>query len=271
VLAVGVVGIVLLVPFVSTIARSFFSDAINPTFVGFENYVQLFSDPVLLKSLLNTLMWVVGSLILPVGVGLMIAVMTSAMPGGKYFRLAVILPFALSGTAVAVVGNLMLQTNGAVNQALAFIGLGSLKHQWLLEWPLNTISSIFINAWQSAGIAVVLFLVGLQTIPKETVEAAALDGAAGSKRFWYIVFPQLRPVTAVVIGMTLTNALRAFDVTWVLTSGGPNRTSETLALSMYRDTFLLNSPGQGAAVAVFLAIIVVATSWLYLGPQLRKL
>jgi ABC-type sugar transport system permease subunit len=270
--AVALVGIVLLVPFAVTLYRSFFSDTIpNSHFIGFSNYSQLFTDPVLLQSLLNTLMWVIGSLILPVGIGLSIAVMTSAMRGGRFFRLAIILPYALSGTAVAVVGTFMLQTTGAVNQMLKFVGLGSWQQEWLLQWPLNTISAILINSWQSTGVAVVLFMVGLQTIPKETLEAAAIDGADGLGRFTHIVFPLLRPVTAVVIGITLANALRAFDVTWVLTSGGPDRSSETLALSMYRDSFLLNSPGLGSAVAVFLALIVVGTSTIYLGNQLKKL
>ena len=235
------------------------------------NYAQIFTDPILIRSLVNTLMWVVGSLLLPVCIGLGVAVMTSNMRGGRFFRLAMILPYALSGTAVAVVGTFMLQTTGAVNQALSFVGLGSLQQQWLLQWPLNTVSAILINSWQSTGVAVVLFMVGLQTIQKEVLEASALDGAFGVKRFGLIIFPLLRPVTAVVIGITLANALRAFDVTWVLTAGGPARSSETLALSMYRDSFLLNSPGLGGAVAVFLAIIVVASSTLYLGNQLRKL
>lgn len=270
-LAVSIVGVVLLTPFVITIYRSFFSDGNNSQFIGLANYKQLFVDPVLLHSLLNTMMWVVGSLLLPVGLGLAVAVMTSTMRAGVYFRLAVILPYALSGTAVAVVGNFMLQTNGAVNGALGFFGLESLQQQWLLEWPLNTISSILINAWQSTGVAVVLFLVGLQTIPKEAIEAASLDGAMGWKRFRFVTLPLLTPATVVVVGLTLANALRAFDVAWVLTGGGPNRTSETLALTMYRETFLLNSPGEGAAVAVFLTLIVLAASWLYLRNQLKRI
>lgn len=270
-MSVGIVGIVLLVPFVVTIYRSFFSDALEPTFVGFANYWALFTDPVLVHSLVNTLMWVIGSLLLPVGLGLAVAVMTSTMRGGVYFRLAVILPYALSGTAVAVVGSFMLQSDGAVNGALEMLGLGAFSQQWLLQWPLNTISSILINAWQSTGVAVVLFMVGLQTIPKETLEAASLDGAMGWSRFRLVTFPLLAPVTAVVVGLTLANALRAFDVAWVLTAGGPNRSSETLALTMFRETFLLNSPGAGAAVAVFLTLIVLAASWLYLRNQLKRI
>lgn len=265
--AVAFVGVVLLVPFGITVYTSFQSNGHTPSFVGLVNYVEMFRDPILVRSLLNTLMWVIGSLLLPVVMGLAMAVLTNGLRWGAAARLAVVLPYALSGTAVAVVGTFMLQSKGAVNQALDAFGLGGLAQDWLLEWPLNTISSIGVSAWQSTGVAVVLFMVGLQGIPKETVEAAALDGADGFKRFYHIILPQLRPVTAVVIGITLANALRAFDVTWVLTSGGPARTSETLSISMYRETFLLMHPGSGAAIAIVLTIIVVASSWLYLRNQ----
>jgi ABC-type sugar transport system permease subunit len=268
--AVALVAVVLLVPFAVTVYRSVFSDGNTSSFNGLTNYQHIFDDPILVRALTNTLMWVIGSLLLPVGFGLAVAVMTSTMKLGRLLRLAVVLPYAISGSAVAVVGSFMLQRDGAINTLLESIGLGSLAQQWLLDWPQNTISGILLNTWQSVGVAVVLFLVGLQTIPVETIEAAALDGADGWKRFRYVTFPQLRPVTIVVVGITLANALRAFDVVWVLTQGGPARTSETLALSMYRETFLLQNTGQGAAIAVVLTIIVVGASWLYLRPQLRR-
>jgi ABC-type sugar transport system permease subunit len=266
-LAVVLVVGVLLVPLGDTIYRSFFSDGLNPKYVGFDNYRSIFHDPVLVKSLVNTGMWVVGSLVLPVGLGLGIAVMTNSLKWGKVARLAIILPYALSGTAVAVVGYFMLQTNGAINQMLGAVGLHSLEQAWLLHWPQNTISAILVSVWQSTGVAVVLFMVGLQGIPTETLEAAALDGASGMTRFRNIIVPQLRPVTAVVVGITLANALRAFDVTWVLTNGGPARSSETLALSMYSETFLAERPGVGAAIAILLTCIVLVSSWAYLRNQ----
>lgn len=260
---------VLLVPLALTVYRSFFSDALHPSFIGLANYIEIFRDPILVRSLVNTAMWVVGSLMLPVGIGLAIAVMTNGLRWGAVARLAIVIPYALSGTAVAVVGSFMLRGDGAVNELLRAVGLGSLQHSWLLIWPQNTIGAILVSTWQSTGVAVVLFMVGLQAIPNELLEAAALDGADGIRRFWYIIVPQLRPVTAVIVGITLANALRAFDVTWVLTSGGPARTSETLALSMYRETFLRERPGSGAAIAILLTLIVVASSWMYLRQQNR--
>lgn len=260
----------LTVPFVVTFYRSFFNDRfIHQGFAGIDNYQRMFSDPAVLKSLLNTLLWLVGTVVLPIGLGLAIAVMTNAVKWGRVARLAVVLPYAISGSAVAVVWNFMLQSDGALNQALTSLGLGSLAHDWLLTWPLNTVSMIVANAWQATGVAVILFLVGLQAIPPETIEASALDGAVGWSRFRHVVFPQLRTVTVVVVGISLVNGLKAFDLIWVLTKGGPARSTETLSVSMYWETFVLQRPGAGAAVAVVLTVVVLAASWTYLRRQLR--
>lgn len=268
--AVALVGVMLLVPFVATVYQSLTDDdGFTSSFIGLENYARLFRDPLFGQSVLNTVMWTVGTLVLPVGIGLIVAVFTSQMKGGRWVRLAFVLPYALSGTATAVIWGFILRSDGALNQVIAFFGGTPAASGWLLEWPLNTIVMILANTWQATGVAVILFLVGLQAIPPETVEAATLDGAAGMRMFWDIIVPQLRPVTVVVIGMSIANSLRVFDMIWLLTKGGPGGSSETLAVSMYRETFILSDYGYGAAVAVILSIIVVGVSWAYLRQQFK--
>lgn len=266
--AVLLVAALLLTPFAVTSYRSFFSDGRVSGFSWFTNYGLFLSDPVLAKSIENTLMWVVGTVALPLVLGLGIAVMTNQSGWSRVARLLVVLPYAISGSAVAVVWNFILTTDGAANQALQALGLGSFAQGWLLEWPGNTLVMIVANTWQSTGVAVILFLVGLQTIPPETLEAASLDGADGLRKFWYVVMPQLRTVSVIVVGSSLVNGLKSFDLIWVLTQGGPGRSSETLAVSMYQETFLALRPGAGAAVAVVLTVIVLLASWLYLRRQL---
>ncbi|BCL25428.1 carbohydrate ABC transporter permease [Streptomyces aurantiacus] len=266
--AVLLVGALLLVPFATTVYRSFFDDRRVSGFAGFDNYTLFLNDPVLTRSIQNTLMWVVGTVVLPLVLGLAIAVLTDGARWSRAARMVVVLPYALSGSAVAVVWNFILNTDGAANQALKAFGLDSFARGWLLEWPGNTLVMILANTWQSAGVAVILFLVGLQTIPRETIEAASLDGAAGWRQFWYVVLPQLRTVSVIVVGTSLVNGLKSFDLIWVLTQGGPGRQSETLAVSMYQETFLALHPGAGAAVAVVLTAIVLIASWLYLRRQL---
>ncbi|MGC5562198.1 carbohydrate ABC transporter permease [Streptomyces sp. FR-108] len=266
--AVLLVSVFLLAPFVWTIHRSFFADTRTSPFSWFDNYTRFASDPALTRSIQNTLLWVVGTVVLPFVLGLAIACMTDATRFSRLARLCVVLPYALSGSAVAVVWNFMLTTDGAVNQVLTTVGLDSFAQGWLLTWPGNTLVMILANAWQATGVAVILFLVGLQSIPPETLEAGSLDGAGSWQQFRYIVLPQLRPVSIIVIGMSLVNGLKSFDLIWVLTQGGPGRATETLAVSMYNETFLELRPGAGAAIAVVLTAIVLAASWLYLRRQL---
>lgn len=268
---VALVGVLLLIPFVVTVYQSLTKDnGFTSTFIGLENYARLFQDPTFLQSLLNTVMWTIGTLVLPVGIGLLIAVFTNGMRGGRWLRYAFILPYALSGTATAVIWGFILRSDGALNQAIAFFGGIPPASGWLLEWPTNTIVMILASTWQATGVAVILFMVGLQAIPPDTIEAGSLDGASGIRLFWHVVLPQLRPVTIVVVGISITNSLRVFDLIWLLTKGGPGAVSETLAVTMYRQTFIIGDYGYGAAVAVVLAIIVVAASWFYLRPQLKK-
>lgn len=268
--AILLVLVLLAVPFLVTAYRSFFDDnGLSQKWVGLANYAALVSDPDFGRSLVNTVMWVAGTLLLPVLLGLILAVLTNSVRWGSVARTAVIIPYALSGSATALLWSFLLQSDGAINQTLNAVGLGSWQQEWLLHWPLNTVVMILATTWQATGASMILFLIGLQTIPTEIVEAAKLDGASGLRMFASIVVPQLRPMTVVVVGMAIVNSLKTFDIVWLLTQGGPGTASETLALTMYRETFTLNRYGYGAAVSVVLTVVVVAASWLYLRRQAR--
>lgn len=269
--AFAFVGVLLVYPFFRSVYDSFFEDnGFTSTFTGFDNYARLADDPIFGRSLLNTLMWVAGTLLLPVLAGLLIAVATHRMRFGGIAQLVIVLPYAISAAATAVLWNFMLTSDGAVNQVLRGIGLDSWAQTWLLEWPQNTLSMIVASTWQATGLNVVLFAIGLRAIPQDTVEAAELDGASGWRMFRYITLPQLRAVTVVVVGMAIVNSLKAFDMIWILTKGGPSRSSETLALSMYREAFRLFHVGYGSAIALVLSVIVVASSWMYLRRQMPE-
>lgn len=269
--ALVLAGTLLLWPFVNTVILSF-TDSTGPTigaFIGFDNYTRLARDPVLGDSMLNTLLWVIGTLVLPVGIGMLIAVLSFDLKRASILRLPFLVPYALSGTAIGVMWEFMLRGSGAINNSLEALGLENLTQSWLLRPPLNTWSMIVASTWQSVGVCVLLFLIGLQVIPKDPVEAARLDGAEGWQLFRDITFPLLRPMTIVVVGISLVNSLKTFDIIWIMTQGGPYRSSETLAVTMYRETFLLFRQGYGSAIAVLLSVIVLAVSWVYLSRTLR--
>jgi ABC-type sugar transport system permease subunit len=271
--AVALVGVFLVLPFLWTAYWSFtnYGGLGAPQFAGLSNYLTLLQDPVLVTSFVNTFLWTVGSLLLPVGVGLLVAVLTFELIGGALYRLPFLLPYALSGAVVGVLWSFVLRDDGAFNVMLRAIGLEELTRSWLLSPPWNTLAMILAHTWQATGVSVVLFLVGLQAIPRDPIEAARIDGATGWTLFRYITWPLLRPMTVVVIGISLVNSLKTFDVIWVMTQGGPYRSSETLAVTMYRETFVEFKYGYGAAIAVILSVIVLSLSWLYLRRTLRSM
>lgn len=269
--AILTVAVLLYAPFVWTSYLSFteFNGFGDPEWVGLENYAAMFADPGFLNSMLNTLYWVIGTLLIPVGLGLLIAVLTYGIRGSFWFRLPFLIPYAISGVAVGVIWNFVLQTGGALDEALALIGITD-PPRWLLDSPLNTFVMIAAAAWQGVGVNALLFTVGLQSIPREPLEAARVDGASGWTMFRTMTWPMLRPITTVVVGLSIVGSLKTFDIIYAMTRGGPGRSSETLALTMYKETFNNADYGLGAAIALFLTVITVAAAVLYLRRQLSE-
>jgi len=260
----------LYVPVLYTVYLSFteYDGLGDPEWIGIANYVEMFQDPAILVSILNTLAWVGGTLLVPVGLGLLVAYLAYGLPGAAWLRVPFLIPYALSGVAVGVIFSFVLQNGGALSQALAFLGLPGAELRWLQDAPLNTIVMILAASWQGVGVNALLFTVGLQSIPKEPLEAARVDGAGGFRLFTSMVWPLLRPTTTIVVGLSIVNSLKTFDIVQSMTQGGPNRVSETLGVTMYRETFLNNEYGMGSAVAIFLTVITVAASVIYLRRQL---
>jgi ABC-type sugar transport system permease subunit len=269
----ALVGVFLLYPAVKTIWVSF-TDATGTSagsFVGLDNFSRLFDDPAFRTSVRNTVYWVIGALVLQVGLGLLLAIVLSNMRGGGWLKRLFYLPYALSGAAVGVIWYYVFNPdNGLLTSFLEAVGLGSLTTRWLADPPLNTFAMIFAAAWQGLGPAMILFLVGLQNLPREPIEAARVDGAQGLRLFWHITLPLLRPMTAVVVAITMINNFKVFDLIWVMTQGGPYRSSETLAVTMYRESFVSFSVGYGASVAVVLTLVVMILSVFYLRSMFRR-
>jgi multiple sugar transport system permease protein len=269
--AVVLVSVLLIWPFIRSAYWSFtdYAGIGAANWIGIENYRTFVNDPAITTSVKNTLLWVLGTMIFPVGLGLLIASLSFEQRGGSLLRLPFLLPYALSGTAIATVWQFLLNKNGAINGVLEAIGLESWTRSWLYDPPWNTWAMIIASTWQAVGVAVLLFLIGLQVIPKDPVEAARLDGAQGLRLFIDMTLPMLRPMMIVVVGISLVNSLKTFDIIWIMTQGGPYRSSETLAVTMYRETFLLKHFGYGSAISVVLSIVVIAVSMLYLKRTLK--
>jgi ABC-type sugar transport system permease subunit len=270
--AVVLVAVLLYAPFLYTVVLSFTEyDGLNsPQWVGVDNFTRFFDDPALTTSLRNTLMWVVGTTVVPVALGLLVAVLSYGIKGGTWLRLPFMLPYALSGAGLAVIWGFILQSGGAANDVLAALHLPGAETSFLQEEPWNTLGMIVAWTWQQTGVNALLFLVGLQSIPKEPLEAARLDGAGGWSLFRHVTWPLLAPLTTVVVGLALVASLKTFDIVWVTTQGGPGRNSETLAVTMYRDAFVSGEYGYGSAVALVLTLTTGAVTLAYLRRQVKS-
>jgi multiple sugar transport system permease protein len=266
-----VVGLLLL-PMAQNVYYSFFKwDGISkPIFTGLGNYLRFFSDSNFLRSFTNTLIWVAATLIFPVGGGLVIATFIRGMKGGNFFKSIFFLPLTISFVSTGAVWSLMFSRDLGILNGLIGLVAPRVKVNWLTWVPLNTFSMLLAWIWQQLGTSMVLFLAGLTTIPRDPVEASIIDGANKWQTFVHVTFPMLRPITTVVITMAMVNSFKTFDIIYVMTQGGPYRSSETLAVTMFRETFTMFNMGYGAAISVLLSLILILVSIAYLKSMWKK-
>jgi multiple sugar transport system permease protein len=267
------VFVLLLIPMMQNIYYSFFKwDLIGePVFLGFQNYLGCFTDSNFLRSLANTIIWVMATLLLPVFGGLVIAIFIRGIKGEQIFKSIIFFPLAISFVSTGIIWINMFTTNSGILNGITMLLFGENgKIQWLTQVPLNTLSMIIAWTWQQTGTNMVLFLMGLTTIPADPVEASIIDGANPWQRFRYVTFPMLSPITTVVIAQAMVNSFKTFDIIYVITRGGPYRSSETLAVTMYRESFSMFRMGYGASIAVILSVIIILISGLYVQKQTGK-
>jgi ABC-type sugar transport system permease subunit len=269
--AVLFVGVFLLYPVVTTIWRGFteYDGITDPVFVGLDNYLHLFADAHFLRSLGNTVIWTVASVVLPVGLGLVFALTLNGVRWSHVFKSIIYLPATVSAAAVGILFTFIFAfDNGALNTILRAFGLEG--ERWLFEAPTNTFSMIAAYTWQSTGLNMMLFLVGLQGLPPEPIEAAKLDGCTGFSLVRRIVIPMMMPFIVIATLLAVVNGFKVFDQIWVMTQGGPGRSSETLAVTMYREGFILFNQGYSAAIAVIIGLAAMIFSYFYLRSVLDQ-
>ncbi len=271
--AVVLVSVFLLYPMVFTLWQSFTdADGLSvPSFIGLANYKRLFGDPNFMLSLRNTLVWTVASVLLPVTLGFIFALNLNRVRGSNFFKVGLYLPATVSAAAGGILFFFIFDpTNGALNTLLRNVGLETLTARWLYDTPTNTYAMIAAYTWQATGLNMMLFLVGLQGLPQEPIEAAKIDGCAGWRLIWSIILPMMTPYIVITSLLAAVSGFKVFDLIWVMTQGGPGRSSETLAVTMYREGFILFNQGYSASIAVIISIIALTFSYLYLRSVLGQ-
>jgi multiple sugar transport system permease protein len=233
-------------------------------FVGFQNYINMFLDSNFLRSVLNSVLWVVFTIVFSVGAGLLIAVFLHGLKGENLFKSLFFIPLTISFVSVGAIWWYMYSKEyGVINELLLLIGVKE-RIDWLYKIPLNNFSLLVAWGWQQLGISLVMFLMGLTSIPSEQMEASRIDGCNKWQTFIHITFPMLKPITTVVVGMSIVNSFKAFDLIYIMTRGGPVRSSETMAVNMFVESFQRNHQGYGAAIGVFLTLLILPITALYM-------
>ncbi|MGH1803281.1 carbohydrate ABC transporter permease [Enterococcus gallinarum] len=238
-------------------------------FIGLDNYLRLFQDEYFIQSFLNTLIWVFFALIIPVIIPLLLAIMITNSRWGSIFKNLFYLPNAVSPTIGALIMTSLLSNYG-LPKLLELWGLTENTTYWLGIPHVNTFVMIGASIWQGIGTNLILLIVGLSNLPGEPIEAAKLDGASTNQLYRYVVLPLLKPTLIVVLLMAIINSFKTFDGIWLMTGGGPYRSSETLAVTMYKESFINGSYGYGSAVATVLSVIVLLISIIYLRQTFKE-
>lgn len=241
-------------------------------FLGLTNYTVLLGQPRFLHAVLNNVLWVGFMLIVPTGIGLLLAaILDRGIRGEQAFRIIFFLPFTIPAVAVAAIWRWMYEPdNGLVTSAMQLVGLGGLAQNWLGDPSVVNLSLMGAVAWWTTGFAFLVFFAGLRNIPAECIEAARIEGASPWQVFWKVSFPLLWPSTIIVLGMAAIDAMRLFDVVWSMTKGGPAYASEVLATQMYDLAFGRFDMGRASAVAVCLFVIAAIIIMPYIVYMSRR-
>ncbi|WP_440105130.1 carbohydrate ABC transporter permease [Streptosporangium sp. H16] len=229
----------------------------TPEWVGLSNFERLWGDENFHVALRNTFYYALGHIPLTLIAALALALaLNRRLRGVNFFRSAAFFPYITSLVAVAVVWNMLFNpTAGPINLLLEAIGVQD-PPRWMSSTGWAMPGVIITSVWRDMGYYMVLYLAGLQTIPKEYYEAAKVDGANAWQRFWGITLPSLRPTTFFVLVMLTIQSFKVLDLIMVMTGGGPGRSTLVLAQLVYREGIVEGQFGYSSAIALVLFLIV---------------
>ena len=225
-------------------------------FVGFSNYAKMFQDKVFLRSAVNSLLVGFVTLVTQLPLAILLALLlTSGIKGEGFYRTVFFIPMTLSSV---VIGQLWLKiynpNYGVLNTLLGVLGLESLQRNWLGDVNTALFSAFVPIIWQNVGYHMLLLYTSINSISKDILEAAKLDGASGVKAARYITIPLVKPMLRTCAIFVVIGSLKAFDMIYVLTNGGPVHMTEVPSSLMFSSIFNLNKYGYGSAISIFIVV-----------------
>lgn len=246
--------------------------AAHKPFVGFDNYIEIFSNPVFIKSLGNTLLFTVSCLVVQFLIGLALAVFFSQnFRFSKPVRGLLMIPWMIPITVTALIFKFIFGTDvGILNYILKSIGLIKENVDWLTSSGTAMFSIIVANVWIGIPFNMILLATGLTTIPRELYESASLDGAGKVQSFFKVTLPLLRPTIESVLILGFIYTFKVFDLVYVMTGGGPVNSTHMLSTYSYKLSFEMFKYSQGSAVANVLLVILLIVGMSYLKMTLEE-
>jgi raffinose/stachyose/melibiose transport system permease protein len=246
---------------VPTFSSFFFSltrwDLSTWEFIGLNNFVNFFQEPALVIGLKNTLIYAVITCSLKVVLGILLAqLLTSPIIARGFLRSVAFFPVLVSTIGVGLTFTVLMDPSaGLINKSLAAVGING--PAWLVDPKFALLSVALVDVWKGVGLATVIFIAGIVSIPREYFEASAVDGANSFRRFWHIILPLSKPAVTTVIILSLIGGLLTFDLIWAMTRGGPWFTSDVIASVIYKQ-YQAGFYGLSTAGNVVLFVLVTA-------------
>jgi len=259
-------GAFLIYPIITMVVGSFFEIGItgDKTFVGLENYIRAFTAGGFLKQLKNTLLYIVIAVSIETAIGLLFALFFELnYKGSKIIRSLMMAPLMIAPLVAGLTWKLMMSSSfGIVNELLAKIGILSSSSDilWLADEKWSLLACCIADIWLTTPFMMLMILAGLQGLDSSMLEAAKMDGASLLQQVFAIKLPVIKPVLLTALSVRIIDAARTFDIIWAMTEGGPNSSSETLSIIIYKTLTRYNDVGYASAMAVvFIAVLVIFT------------
>lgn len=266
----------LFIPIILVISYSFFDNVLiveESNWVGLEHYKTVLSDPIFIKSMKNTVVFVVLNVVFHLLIGMVLALMVNARSLGTkskaFFRVIYMLPWMFNATVIAILWKLLLNPNGIINYLLVNFNLTSSAVEWLSDRGLALWILTFINIWAGYPFYMISILAGLQGISSDLYEAAAIDGATSTKKFVYVTLPQLKPILISIAMLDFIWTTQNFSLIWLLTAGGPAHATEMMSTYVYITAFTEFEYSQASAAAVIILLACVVLAIFYVRNQTR--
>jgi putative chitobiose transport system permease protein len=232
-----------------------------PQWVGLANLRRLWVDPLFWQTLRNTLLYLVEVVpilvIVPLGLAILV---NQKLRGIRWFRVAYYTPVVISMVVAGIAWKWLYASNGLLNQLLKLSGLSTTGIPWLTSPTWAIFSVMVVTIWKGLGYYMVIYLAGLQSIPVDLYEAAAIDGSDGIKKHWDITIPLMRPYLALVAVISAISATKVFEEVFIMTQGGPRNSSKTIVYYLYEQAFQNLEMSYACAIGLVMFLLILSLS-----------